>query len=179
MGKKSIKYFVFFSSWMLISCMSGRVGCKQDLPTASITALPSADSEDMWKAKIKWEGMNNMVEYADTFDLLHEIAHLCGTKELYSKELKVNERSFFFSFFPYGSGLPRWSINVLEQVGERWKFVTKGDVVRDVDAITVDYDSVNNRMEFWTLMAEYSDKIYEKKSLKKLENIGSLLIDDL
>ena len=64
-------------------------------------------------------------------------------------------------------------------MGEQWKLVAKGDIFRDVDAITVDYDSVNNRLEFWTLMVESSDKIYDKKSLKKLENIGSLLIDDL
>ena len=57
--------------------------------------------------------------------------------------------------------------------------VAKGDIVRAVHAITVDYDPVNNKLEFWTLMAESSDKIDDSKSLKRLENIGSLLIDDL
>ena len=171
MGKKYITYFAFFSSWMLISCMSGRVGCKQDLSSASITALPSADSEDMWKAKIKWESMKEIVVYEDTTAL--------DNPTFQSKELKINDRSFYFCSFDYASGFSRWAIIVLEQVGEQWKLVAKGDIFRDVDAITVDYDSVNNRLEFWTLMAEYSDKIYEKKTLKKLENIGSLLIDDL
>ena len=171
MGKKYIIYFAFFSSLMLISCMSGRVGRKQDLSSASITALPSADSEDMWKAKIKWESMKEIAVYEDTTAL--------DDPTFQSKELKINDRSFFFYSFDYASGFPRWTIHVLEQVGEQWKLVAKGDIVRAAHAITVDYDSVNNRMEFWTLKAESTDKIYDFKSYKKLENIGSLLIDNL
>ena len=179
MGKKSIKYFVFFSSWMLISCMSGRVGCKQDLSSASITALPSADSEDMWKAKIKWERMKDVVVYEDTTAVMPDLQNVKGCPDFQSKKIKINDRSFFFCSFDYAFGLPRWRITILEQVGEQWKLVAKGDIVRDVHAITVDYDPVNNKLEFWTLMAEYSDKMDDYKSLKKLENIGSLLIDDL
>ena len=179
MGKKAITYFVFFSSWMLFSCMSGRVGYKQTLLTDSITALSSADSEDMWKAKIKWESMKEIVVYEDTTALMLELQHVKHRPDFQSKELKINNRSFFFYSFDYAFGFPRWTINVLEQVGEQWKLVAKGDIVRAVHAITVDYDPINNRMEFCTLKSESSDKIHENKSLKKLENIGSLLIDDL
>ncbi len=179
MGKKYIKYFVFFSSWVLISCMSGRVGYKQDLLTDSITALPSADSEDMWKAKIKWERIKDMVVYEDTTAVMPDLQNVKHCPDFQSKKIKINDRSFFFCSFDYAFGLPRWRITILEQVGEQWKLVAKGDIVRAAHAITVDYDSVNNRMEFWTLKAESTDKIYDFKSYKKLENIGSLLIDDL
>ena len=179
MGKKYITYFAFFSSLMLISCMSGRVGYKKDLLTDSITALPSADSEDMWKAKIKWESMKEIVVYEDTTAVTLELQHVKHNPTFHSKELKIYDRSFFFYSFDYAFGLPRWTINVLKQVGGQWKLVAKGDIVRAAHAITVDYDSVNNRMEFWTLKAESTDKIYDFKSYKKLENIGSLLIDDL
>lgn len=179
MGKKHITYFAFFSSLLLISCMSGRVGYKQDLLTDSITALSSADSEDMWKAKIKWERIKNMVVYEDTTAVMPDLQNVKGCPDFQSKKIKINDRSFFFCSFDYAFGLPRWRITILEQVGEQWKLVAKGDIVRAVHAITVDYDPVNNKLEFWTLMAESSNKIDDSKSLKRLENIGSLLIDDL
>lgn len=177
MGKKHITYFAFFSSLMLISCMSGRVGSKQ--LTDTITALPSADSEDMWKAKIKWERMKDVVVYEDTTAVMPDLQNGKHRPDFQSKKIKINDRSFFFCSFDYAFGLPRWRITILEQMGEQWKLVAKGDIVRAVHAITVDYDPINNRLEFWTLMAESSDKIDDSKSLKKLENIGSLLIDDL
>ena len=176
MGKKHITYFAFFSSLMLISCMSGRVGAKQ--LTDTITALPSADSEDMWKAKIKWERMKDVVVYEDTTAVMPDLQNGKHRPDFQSKKIKINDRSFFFCSFDYAFGLPRWRITILEQMGEQWKLVAKGDIVRAVHAITVDYDPINNRLEFWTLMAESSDK-NGSKSLKKLENIGSLLIDDL
>lgn len=176
MGKKHITYFAFFSSLMLISCMSGRVGAKQ--LTDTITALPSADSEDMWKAKIKWERMKDVVVYEDTTAVMPDLQNGKHRPDFQSKKIKINDRSFFFCSFDYAFGLPRWRITILEQVGEQWKLVAKGDIVRAVHAITVDYDPINNRLEFWTLMAESSDK-NGSKSLKKLENIGNLLIDDL
>ena len=176
MGKKHITYFAFFSSLMLISCMSGRVGSKQ--LTDTITALPSADSEDMWKAKIKWERMKDVVVYEDTTAVMPDLQNGKHRPDFQSKKIKINDRSFFFCSFDYAFGLPRWRITILEQMGEQWKLVAKGDIVRAVHAITVDYDPINNKLEFWTLMAESSDK-NGSKSLKKLENIGSLLIDDL